>query len=456
MPNVYSPGRSKAAEPRPAVFDFIRRLNGSSLAFGAAIGLIVGLLIGWVFWPVEWKNAWPADLSPEAKAQYLASVAQVYTYYNDDQAAEIARGRLLDLNENLADEIAAAQAYFDQNPQRDSRIYITMLGQLAAGLGVSSPDIIMPSAASAPESPAPEETTSPSWLTWTLSFLAILLLVGGGIFLISKLAQNRKRVVDQGFGDAPEDEFEDDFGEERYGPSAGPQGPRSISAQDSGFAAQTADDYGFAQEPDDDEFYSSGAAIDEIDDELDDEYFGDAEDYDDAIEPASAPVTGQPAAPGKAIRQAPGRVLDTFIAHYQAGVIDFDQSFKIVDPEANRYVGECGMGVNVKNGILQDDPENVIALDVWLYDQKMEKSLGNRTRVLLSEYAFDRNLEPALMRERPNDPPPIVAQPGISFQLKGQSLVLDCEVIEAEYVTTERDAGVFQSIKVEMTVRSRI
>ncbi len=85
----------------------------------------------------------------------------------------------------------------------------------------------------------------------------------------------------------------------------------------------------------------------------------------------------------------------------------------------------------------------------------MEKSLGNRTRVLLSEYALDRNLEPALMRERPNDPPPIIAQPGVSFQLKGQSLILDCEVIEAEYVKSERDAGVFQNVRLEMTVRSR-
>ncbi|MDI9548976.1 MAG: hypothetical protein QM346_15395 [Chloroflexota bacterium] len=447
MPNVYSPGRSKAAETRPAFLAFIRQLSGTSLAIGAVVGLIAGLLIGWVFWPVEWKNAWPADLSPEARAQYLASVAQVYTYYNDEQAAEIARGRLLNLNDDLAGEIAAAQAYFDENPQRDSRIYITMLGQLAAGLGVSSPDIIMPSAAGAPAEAAEEAATqeSPSWLTWTLSFLGILILVGGGIYLISKLAQSRKRVVDHELEGAPDDEFDDDFGVDRYGPSAGPQGARGVSS------AQPVDDYAFAQEPDD-EFYSPGAAIDEIEEELDDEYFVDEEQYEDEdMEPVAAPVARQ----AGAVRQTSGRTLDTFIAHYQAGVIDFDQSFKIVDPESNRYVGECGMGVNVKNGILQDNPENVIALDVWLYDQKMEKSLGNRTRVLLSEYALDRNLEPALMRERPNDPPPIIAQPGVSFQLKGQSLILDCEVIEAEYVKSERDAGVFQNVRLEMTVRSR-
>ncbi len=257
----------------------------------------------------------------------------------------------------MAGEIAAAQAYFDENPQRDSRIYITMLGQLAAGLGVSSPDIIMPSAAGAPAEAAEEAATqeSPSWLTWTLSFLGILILVGGGIYLISKLAQSRKRVVDHELEGAPDDEFDDDFGVDRYGPSAGPQGARGVSS------AQPVDDYAFAQEPDD-EFYSPGAAIDEIEEELDDEYFVDEEQYEDEdMEPVAAPVARQAARPPDV-----GRTLDTFIAHYQAGVIDFDQSFKIVDPESNRYVGECGMGVNVKNGILQDNPENLIALDVLL------------------------------------------------------------------------------------------
>jgi len=456
MPKGYASGRSNAAGQRPAISDYVKRLSGTSILIGAVIGLLVGLLIGWVVWPVQWSDAWPGDLSAEAKAQYLASVAQVYTYYNDDLAAETARNRLLDLNEDLADEIAAAQAFFEENPQRDSRVYITMLGQLAAGLGITSPDIIMPAPAGAETNAAAEEAAvaeTPSWLTWILSFLGIIILVGAGIFLISKLAQRRKRVVAPE-PEAVDDEFDDDFGVDRYGPSGVPQGSAQRATPRSPYGAQAADDYGFASETDDADLYSRGATIQDAVEEMGEEYFGDDEDQEyDGDE--SAPVVAQATPSGKAARQAPGRVLDTFIAHYQAGVIDFDQSFKIVDPETNRYVGECGMGVNVKNGILQDDPENVIALDVWLYDQKMEKSLGNRTRVLLSEYAIDRNLEPAFMRERPNDPPPVVAQPGVSFQLKGQSLVLDCEVIEAEYATSSRDAGIFQSIKVEMTVRSR-
>ena len=87
MPKVYASERSNAAGQRPAISSFVKRLNGSSLAVGAIIGLLIGLLIGWAIWPVQWTNAWPADLSPEAKAQYLASVAQAYTNNNDAQAA---------------------------------------------------------------------------------------------------------------------------------------------------------------------------------------------------------------------------------------------------------------------------------------------------------------------------------------------------------------------------------
>ena len=80
---------------------------------------------------MQWTNALPGDLSPEAKAHYLAAVAESYVYYKDDLSAEIARNRLFDLNEDLGAEIAAAQAFFSENPQRNSRVYISNLGQLA-------------------------------------------------------------------------------------------------------------------------------------------------------------------------------------------------------------------------------------------------------------------------------------------------------------------------------------
>ena len=129
---------------------------------------------------------------------------------------------------------------------------------------------------------------------------------------------------------------------------------------------------------------------------------------------------------------------------YQAGDLDFEQSFNILDDETGYYIGECGMGVNMKNGVLQNNPENVIALDVWLFDKKTDKTLSSQTRVLLSEYAIDNKLEQAFTRERQNESPPVVAQPGVAFQLKGQNLVVDCQIIEAKYTGSATTSGIFQ------------
>src|SRR5688572_23901287 len=66
---------------------------------GALLGLILGLLIAWLIWPVQWTNAWPGDLSQEARAQYLAAVAESYVYYGDAPALDVARNRLFNLND---------------------------------------------------------------------------------------------------------------------------------------------------------------------------------------------------------------------------------------------------------------------------------------------------------------------------------------------------------------------
>ena len=109
----------------------------------------------------------------------------------------------------------------------------------------------------------------------------------------------------------------------------------------------------------------------------------------------------------------------------------------------------------MKNNILQNNPDNVIALDVWLVDKKQEKSFSSQDRVLLSEYVVDHNLEQTFTRERPNDPSPIIPQPGTTFQIKGPSLTLDCVVTEANYIKNGAAAGMFQSLSIDMTVRSR-
>jgi hypothetical protein len=152
---------------------------------------------------------------------------------------------------------------------------------------------------------------------------------------------------------------------------------------------------------------------------------------------------------------ARSKLLEIYTAHYHSGIHDYDEAHPITDTQSGRYIGECGMGVSNKHGALPNNPDQVVALEVWLFDKTDDKNMGSQTRVLLSEYAIDHNLDQAFLRERQDDPRPFTAQPNVRFQLESQNLLLDCTIIEAVYVASGPAKGVFQSVKVEMAVHKK-
>jgi hypothetical protein len=494
-------------------------------AIGAVVGLLIGLFIAWIIWPVQWTNAWPADLSQEARAQYLAAVSEAYVYYGDAEAAEVARNRLFNLNDNLPAYIADAQKFFVDNPQANSRVYISNLGQLAKALNIQSPDIIQDAPVEA--APASAQTTTSSdvgnsvraWVNWALMILAAIVLVGGGFYIVGRLNQRRLASVhgdtldDGGFDDEPGDALRpapananqpNPYMRPLRGASVSTTIPTSVTPRNVPPQRQS-EDYGFDDDDDlDDDIYTRGTSTraldyrseDEIFDEPDDELLEDdilddplddpldqmnagyqasptvlpvgvidddleEEEQTDTSHTDVAPQTASVAAAAAVTptptgrTSAPVRTLNTYTFQYHAGIADYDQSRPIIDPESGLQVGDCGMGVNMKNNIVQNNPDNVIALDVWLVDKKAEKSFSSQDRVLLSEYVVDHNLESTFTRERPNDPSPIIPQPGTTFQIKGPSLTLDCVVTEVSYIKNNAAAGMFQSLSIDMTVRSR-
>lgn len=503
---------------RAGLTSSIPPLTSSNLilaGIGAFLGLVLGLILAWVIWPVQWTNAWPADLSQEAQAQYLAAVAESYVYYGDAQAAEVARNRLFDLNEDLPTAIADAQSFFIDNPQANSRVYVSNLGQLAQALNVQSPDIIIetpidaaPAVAPTPADEAAVGEGVRAWVNWALTVLAAIVLVGGGFYIVGRLNQRRLATTEADTLDDGADGFDDEPGGVGYvpptpaannpytRPTRGGMGGVSVTSTPttprSASPAQ-GEDYGFDDDDNDDELYARGAtgraldyrSEDEIFDDPEDEPFDDpmadtldepldeadvtyapqvfdsVEDDDDDFEESEPLSSVAPLAAGAAAAQSANlgqpqvRTLNTYTFQYHAGIPDYDQSRPIVDPTTGLQVGDCGMGVNMKNNILQNNPDNVIALDVWLVDKKQEKSFSSQDRVLLSEYVVDHSLEQTFTRERPNDPSPIIPQPGTTFQIKGPSLTLDCVVTEATYIKNGAAVGMFQSLSIDMTVRSR-
>ncbi len=149
------------------------------------------------------------------------------------------------------------------------------------------------------------------------------------------------------------------------------------------------------------------------------------------------------------------KVIDQHTMQYQLGIPEYDESKPIVDPGSGKYIGEFGMGASVKNALVQSSPEQVVALEVWLFDKSDEQSIGNKTRILLSEYAVDNNLDAVLLKERQDDPRPFTAQPNVHFQLESQNLLLDCMIVEAKYISSGKGKGMFQHVKVDMSVHQK-
>lgn len=148
-------------------------------------------------------------------------------------------------------------------------------------------------------------------------------------------------------------------------------------------------------------------------------------------------------------------VIDQHTFQYQMGMAEYDESRPIVDPQTGKYIGEFGMGASSKNGLAQVGPDQLVALEVWLFDKSDERNLGNQTRILLSEYAIDHNLEQAFLKERQDNPRPFTAQRNVTFQLESQNLLLNCLIVDVKYSTNPATKGIFEQIKVDMTVQKK-
>ncbi|MFN8439328.1 MAG: hypothetical protein U0175_01065 [Caldilineaceae bacterium] len=549
---------------------------------GVVIGLLLGLMIGWVLWPVEWKNAYLSDLSPEAKAEYLSAVADSYVVYGSDAARQQASQRLVSLQGNLMTELQSAMEYYRARPSQENEIHIYNLAQLANALGAqanpaaaqvqvaatsevpvvaTSTDgiaqvvIPAPADANAAGNALNQSASGPSWFSRLLAFLAGILLIGGGLYVIQRLratnggpwASNlRQRVVgersdaidDYSFDEESEspttsastvsstrvapwsnqDEatnprtsaptkrvpwleptVDPDFDNEAEDevvqrPSSA---PATSTRPDMQFGDYNTEDEDFDDEPNDEDFaenetpqrtggnaitpyrtpspitpttnrqsYAAESDAEDDDDLHDDDdqsngeeelptrsaqpparHRGWGENSQPRLEPVSPPVrTGS----APAARYPGAKAIESFECTYYTGMGEYDESFPITDPTSKRYIGECGMGVSIKNRILHKNPDEVIALEVWLFDKADGNSLNNQMRILMSEYASDRYAD-VFHKERNGEARPFVPQPGLTFQLECPSLMLKGEVLEAEY---SRE-GIFQKVKVRMDILRR-
>ncbi|MBV7327549.1 hypothetical protein KFU94_04665 [Chloroflexi bacterium TSY] len=472
---------------------------GPLVGLGVIVGLIFGLLIGWVIWPVDWTNIRPTHLDRDAQAQYLASVADAYVATKDGSSLDVARRRLDGID--LSTAIPAAVAYFAsgtssegiygepftgadayaQVQQEDGNIRISNLTQLADAFGVavaplvqdrtnertlsnelsrSEPVIVEPVPADL--EPQENEALTAStgsgminWLNWVLVFLGGVLLVSGGIYL----AYRTQQTIRSEGNDVAHNQGEIQVGEDAaYGYTDKISNVR-VRQDDMGqidFEHQT-------DNQDKDEMVGGFSAI--LNDDLDQQTIPFVDDPNDEIDDTETWSHTHTLRPGRGVRPDGGfqmaeqslfgTMIDQFVAQYHQGVVDYDEMRSIPgDQIGGGSIGEYGMGVNTKNGILLSDPKHVIAMDIWLFDKSDPQNLGNVSRILLSRYVeADADLRSTITNNHQQQSTSIIPRPGERFQLEGKKLTLDCEILDVVYTTGE-PKGIFQQLTARLSVYS--
>jgi hypothetical protein len=111
----------------------------NNLITGVVVGLVLGLLLGmllfWVLFPVEWTDARSYDLAPEAKAEYVALVADSFAV--DKDPARAAKHLELWTVEEKEQAFADAIELYEAEARPDLALRVQ---DLALVLGVQIPE----------------------------------------------------------------------------------------------------------------------------------------------------------------------------------------------------------------------------------------------------------------------------------------------------------------------------
>ena len=488
----------------------ISRSGLIGLAAGIGLGLALGLLIGWVWWPVEWQGS--ANSVTVTKAEYLSLVADAYQGAGGAPGAvDQAQARLAQLGPTAAADFVAATEYYAAQAGSSDQVRNLVTLSIALGMPVdiaSNPEVAQAmrpadapalSGASSADGGAAGQSTAqePTQNSgggvngFALILLFALLLIAGGAYLYWTMARRRSTEQADTWGDEPAGAFAEET--DYAGSSAGvitafdrstlqpaaPQpapprpapastfSPRSYSTMntsppvsgppgfepedDFGAGAKTSAAY-FARPVDDyapDAARVSAALVEE---EYDDDGEDDNDDDMDAVAVATTAATvAAPPRPATPSRYERYKTIDTYPAAFHAGMANVDFMRNIKDEEAGRYLGEYGMFVHERNGLLNGNVDQVVAFEVTLVDKADEHpSLTTLSRTLISEYAHDK-LYTQFENERQSGGAPIIAQKDTNFQLEGNQLLLDCTVTEVTY-TKE---GIFRSLTLDMVLKRK-
>ncbi|MBI1295846.1 hypothetical protein GC175_12905 [bacterium] len=147
------------------------------IALFGLLGVVIGFFLATVFWPAEATDSSLDGLQPDLRAQYLSALADAYVATGGDNAATVL-SRLNDLRDPETELIEAIR-YYQNFDSEVAALHEFNLRTLAAQFS----NINSLPTESFPSDAVPSETASASWLDWLLIGLAMVMLIGGGLWI---------------------------------------------------------------------------------------------------------------------------------------------------------------------------------------------------------------------------------------------------------------------------------
>lgn len=446
---------------------------------GAAAGLLLGLLIGWVWWPVDWQGGALATLSQDAQIDYISAVADGYAAFSTPDALALARQRLAAFGDELPALFDAALTVYSAQPTGGQQV--ANLAALASALGVSvtalpttaPPTVAMPTQSAAVSTAVAD---AGGW-NWVGLLLGVVALGIGGYFgwvlykrlrLAPRPAPAIGPLTQSAATPPPISPYSSSAAPERTAPPAyaaaqaaatkvTPVQPPATAAappfdpEDATYATTppatppaTRHSQTFAPSV---AVPTSGKFVSEPD--------AAGESSETAPEASTTTAVGQrPGAATMGWVAGAGRierypVVDRVTTQFSAGTENYHFTRNITAPDET-YLGEFGVGVSDRYGMLNNDPEQVVAIEVYIFDKSDEKHMVTVNRALLSEYA-DTHLRKHFEREK-DRLGPVVAQPKTTLQLEARQFVLLCTITDVRYT----DEGIFSRLDLDLELKKKV
>jgi hypothetical protein len=160
------------------ILEFVQQRKVLAAAIGAAVvGLLLGLATGWWWWPVQWTNATPAHLRSDFQETYILLVAEDYAETGNLERARERLGAQFWEEEELARALQAVEQAQD--------------GQQALAVRRLSRDLEAIPAAPEEQPEGLGTRLRPVALVCGIGLLVVA-LVGGGLYLYSRLIEGRE------------------------------------------------------------------------------------------------------------------------------------------------------------------------------------------------------------------------------------------------------------------------